>query len=206
MAPAKSPVKQSTRRSSLAAQATARGIGRSAHVESLEGTVLAALKAAQHRRQARSADKGLSQEAMTEHTVRLRSAGGLDRRFVLTYAIDPDDAGAVVFRIRPASAKGLDVPSSSPLMLTTQEAADRLNVSRPYVVKLAEEGVFKDVERTQAGHRRIPATEVDRVHGDMRSTRRAALHRIEAFAPDLRQRELDAARTAPKRRWVKTAG
>ena len=73
-------------------------------------------------------------------------------------------------------------------------------------IKLAEEGVFKDVERTQAGHRRIPATEVDRVHGDMRSTRRAALHRIEALAPDLRQRELDAARTAPKRRWVKTAG
>lgn len=201
----KSPVKQSARRSALAAQATVRG-ARSSHIESLEGTVLAALKAAQHRRQARSADNGLPQEATAEHTVRMRSAGGLDRRFVLTYAIDPDDAGAVVFRIRPASAKALDVPPPSPLMLTTQEAADRLNVSRPYVVKLAEEGVFKDVERTQAGHRRIPATEVDRVRDDMLSTRRAALHRIEALAPDLRQRELDAARAAPKRRWVKTAG
>ncbi len=93
------------------------------------------------------------------------------------------------FSARLVSAKGLDVPLASPLMLTSQEAADRLNVSRHYGVKLVEEGVFKDVERTRAGHRRNPATEVDRVHGEMSGTRRAAPRRIEAWVPDLRQRE-----------------
>jgi excisionase family DNA binding protein len=172
--------------------------------ESLEGAVLAALQAAQHRRQARPAAKGHG--VLAERIVRLRSAGGLDRRFVLSYEPDPDEAGAVVFRIRPASAKALEAPAPALAMLTTQAAADLLNVSRPYVVKLVEEGVFEGVERTRAGHRRIPAAEVDRVRENMRASRRAALDQMEVLASDLRQRELDAARVASRRRWVKPAG
>jgi excisionase family DNA binding protein len=56
-------------------------------------------------------------------------------------------------------------------MLTTQQAADRLHVSRPYIAQLVDHGKFEGVERTQSGHRRIPAAQVGRVHEEMRRTK-----------------------------------
>ena len=91
-------------------------------------------------------------------------------------------------------------------MLTTQGAADRLNVSRPYVVKLVEDGTFKGVERTRTGHRRIPAAEVERVRAQMQASRRAVLHRLEIATTDLSEQELEGTRVAPKRRWIKSRG
>ncbi|WP_179284212.1 excisionase family DNA-binding protein [Bordetella genomosp. 10] len=167
-------------------------------MESLESVVLTALKTVP-RRQA----KANSQDQVQERTVRMRRQGEPDRRFLVAYAIDPNDSEAVIFRIRPATSRDLG-PARTP-MLSTQQAADQLNVSRPYVVKLVEDGVFQGVERTQAGHRRIPAAEVARVQQAMQVSRRTALKRVDTLTSDLRQQELDEARTASKRRWVKTA-
>lgn len=172
--------------------------GRPMVVESLESVVLTALKTVP-RRQA----KANSQDQVQERTVRMRRQGEPDRRFLVAYAIDPNDSEAVIFRIRPATSRDLG-PARTPL-LSTQQAADQLNVSRPYVVKLVEDGVFQGVERTQAGHRRIPAAEVARVQQAMQVSRRTALKRVDTLTSDLRQQELDEARTASKRRWVKTA-
>src|SRR3546814_11245295 len=91
-------------------------------------------------------------------------------------------------------------------MVSTQQAADQLNVSRPYVVKLCEDDVFQGVERTQAGHRRIPAAAVARVQQDMRISRRAALKKADGLTSDLRAQELDTARTNAQPRWTKPAG
>lgn len=87
-------------------------------------------------------------------------------------------------------------------MLTTQEAADRLNVSRPYVVQLVGSGRFEGVQRTRSGHVRIPLREVERVEREMRSVRRAALADIAEATRGLRERELLTAKAKPRRRWT----
>jgi excisionase family DNA binding protein len=133
-------------------------------------------------------------------TVRFRPQGLADRRLILEYAPDPEDAQSVLMRVRPASSEPL--PDAGPQMLTTQQAADRLNVSRPYVARLVDDGRFEGVERTQSGHRRIPVAEVERVHQEMRSVRRAALDHMAEVTKDRRARELKAAKSKSKRRWV----
>jgi excisionase family DNA binding protein len=58
-------------------------------------------------------------------------------------------------------------------MLTTQEAADLLNVSHPYLVKLLES---RAIPHTMAGaHRRIPLSDLMRYRKMRDSTRRRAL-------------------------------
>jgi excisionase family DNA binding protein len=133
-------------------------------------------------------------------TVRFRPHGLTDRRLIVEYAPDPEDARSVLMRVRPASDEPL--PHAVPQMLTTQQAADRLNVSRPYVARLVDDGKFEGVERTQSGHRRIPVAEVERVLQEMRSTRRSALAGMAEVTNDVRGRELQAAKSKAKRRWV----
>lgn len=153
-------------------------------------------------RQARTLREHLAKAGLTHvETVRLRPQGDIDRRLIVEVSPDPEDSRAILLRVRPATARPLPV-AAAPTLLTTQEAADRLNVSRPYVVQLVDAGRFKDVVRTQAGHRRIPAAEVERVHREMRSIRRAALDDIDEATRDLRERELVAAKRKPKRRWI----
>ena len=152
-------------------------------------------------RQARALREHLAKAGLTQvETVRLRPQGSIDRRLIVEVSPDPEDSRAILLRVRPATALPLPVAAALTL-LTTQEAADRLNVSRPYVVRLVDTGRFKGVVRTQSGHRRIPAAEVERVHREMRSTRRAALDDIDEATRDLRERELLAAKRKPKRRW-----
>ncbi|NDZ14460.1 helix-turn-helix domain-containing protein [Variovorax sp. WS11] len=143
------------------------------------------------------------QGLLTVQTVRIRPKGEPDRRFVVEYAVDPQEPTAVILRVRPASTAELG--AESPEMLTTQQAADRLNVSRPYVARLADAGTFQGVERTQSGHRRIPRKEVDRVQGEMRASREAAFLEMDSITTEQRARELNAARAKPKRPWVKTS-
>ena len=153
-------------------------------IESLEGAVLRALT-----RPGR----------VHIETVRLRPKGSVDRRLIVEFAPDPQDRRSVLLRVTPAT----DVPlprAAAPAMLTTQQAADWLNVSRPYVAKLADGGRFKGVQRTQSGHRRIPLAEVEHVEQEMRATRRAALDDIADATRDLRERELLAAKARSKRR------
>ena len=134
-------------------------------------------------------------------TVRLRARGSVDRRLIVKASRDPKDRGAVVLHVSPASPAPL--PATPPPMLTTQEAADRLNVSRPYVAQLVDVGRFKDVQRTKAGHRRIPVAEVERVGRELQAARRAILDNLanDPATRHLRERELRAAQTRPGRRW-----
>ena len=138
--------------------------------------------------------------------VRFRPKGAADRRIKVEYFLDPESRGSVLMRLTPATAAELPAAVAGEDLLGTQEAADLLNVSRPYLTKLVDAGTFMGVVRTAAGHRRIPRAEVERVHAQMRVTRRAALNDMQKATADLRAKELEAARAKAKRRWVsKTA-
>lgn len=133
-------------------------------------------------------------------TVRLRPKGSVDRRLRVEFAPDPRDGRSVLLRVTPASDAPL--PAAAPVMVTTQQAADRLNVSRPYVVQLVDGGQFEGVQRTQSGHRRIPMAEVERIEQQMRTTRRKALDDLVYATRELQGRELLAAKAKSKRRWI----
>lgn len=138
-----------------------------------------------------------------EDIVRFRPKGGGDRRIKVEYLADPQHPGSVLVRLTPSSTAALPPVQAAPDLLSTQEAADELRVSRPYLVKLVEEGKFEGVVRTASGHRRIPRAEVDRVHAQMRAERRAALDEMYALSSEQARRELKAVRENPPRRWVK---
>ena len=138
--------------------------------------------------------------------VRFRPKGAADRRITVEYLPDPKGRGSVLMRLTPATAAPLPAAEADEDLLGTQAAADLLNVSRPYLTKLVDTGMFRGVVRTIAGHRRIPRAEVERVHAQMRATRHAALHDMQKATADLRGRELEAARAKAKRYCVsKTA-
>jgi excisionase family DNA binding protein len=113
------------------------------------------------------------------------------------------DNAAVILRVRPASAA--ELPEPGPKYLTTEQAAKVLNVSRPYVVGLADAGTLKGVMRTGANHRRIPEAEVLRMRELMHNQMRKGIEEIEQLNGDLRQRELDETRKTVTRRWVAKA-
>jgi excisionase family DNA binding protein len=132
-------------------------------------------------------------------TVRIRPEG-VDRQLRMEYTRDPDDEKAMIVRIRLASEKALPEPApAKPDMLTTQAAADILKVSRPYVVRLIDTGKVAGVERTQAGHRRIPRAEVMRIQAKMRATRRTAL---DAWSDVESVDEASERATKTKSRWA----
>lgn len=139
-----------------------------------------------------------------EDIVRFRPKGGGDRRIKVEYLADPQHPGSILVRLTPASQ--LALPPAAAVaedLLSTQEAADLLGVSRPYVVKLVEEGRFTGVVLTASGHRRIPRADVDRVHAEMRAARRAALDEMYRLSGDQRTKELEDALKHAKRQWVK---
>lgn len=147
-------------------------------------------------------------EAVTEQgdavtdIVRFRPKGAADRRIKVEYFADPESRGSVLMRLTPATTAELPTAEADEDLLGTQEAADLLNVSRPYLTKLIDAGTFTGVVRTAAGHRRTPRVEVERVRVEMRATRRAALDDMEKATVDLRAKELEVARAKSKRRWV----
>jgi excisionase family DNA binding protein len=63
-------------------------------------------------------------------------------------------------------------------MLSTEEVAKRLNVSRPYVIKLADAGKLGVVEKTEGGQRRISAEAVEAYRGELQSRSRKALKEL----------------------------
>lgn len=63
--------------------------------------------------------------------------------------------------------------------LTTQQAADLLNVSRPFLVKLIDEGALECVKVGR--HRRLKAEDVFEYHEKMRADRSKALSEMAEF-------------------------
>ena len=120
-----------------------------------------------------------SEESVSAEIVRYRSKGKEDQQIKVEYLFDKENPQAVLIRLTPLSA-----------MLSTQQAADRLMVSRPYIIKLIENNTFQGVLRTGSGHRRIPLSEVERVQQSMREARRKALDEIESLTEELRAQEL----------------
>lgn len=86
---------------------------------------------------------------------------------LLTAAADGDEATVV----------------RSPRELTTQQAAKVLNVSRPTVVKLIDDGVLP--ARKVGSHRRVPLTDLLAFRQDVVAKRRAALDEMTTDAEEL---------------------
>ena len=191
---AKSPPAKSKQPQSLAAR------GRTTPPEGIDPAKLATLQS-----YSRKLNEGPHQQGrMQAKTLRFRPKGeNIDRKFVVESSLDPMDNTAVILRVRPATAA--ELPEPGPKYLTTEQAAKVLNVSRPYVIGLADAGTLKGVMRTGANHRRIPEPEVLRMRELMHTQMRKGIQEIEEFNGDLRQRELDEARKTVTRRWVAKA-
>lgn len=58
-------------------------------------------------------------------------------------------------------ADGQAKPSASDALLTTADVAAKLEVSRPYVSMLCDQGKLGDVVLTEGGHRRIRSSAVE---------------------------------------------
>ena len=191
---AKSPPAKSKQPQALAAR------GRTTPPEGIDPAKLATLQS-----YSRKLNEGLHQQGwMQVKTLRFRPKGeNIDRKFVVESSLDPMDNTAVILRVRPATAA--ELPEPGPKYLTTEQAAKVLNVSRPYVIGLADAGTLKGVMRTGANHRRIPEPEVLRMRELMHTQMRKGIQEIEELNSDLRQRELDEARKTVTRRWVAKA-
>ena len=150
---------------------------------------------------------GLAQNGLIESkTIRFRrKAEGIDRKFVVETSLDPLDGTSVLLRVRSVSTAEIPAANAAGQMLTTQQAAAELNVSRPYVVELVNNGTLKGVGRTAGGHRRIPVAEVRRVRAEMQSGMRKGIDAIAKLTKDARKRELQDARLNAPRRWASRA-
>jgi|SRR5215467_12197537 len=107
----------------------------------------------------------------------------------------PDELYTVLRDVVAALSQGLAI-SIAPhnTMLTTQEAADLLNVSRPTLVRLLTEG---EIEYTTRGrHRRVLLRDVLDYQERTRAERRAALDQM---AADAEEDGLYEAAATPKR-------
>lgn len=68
-------------------------------------------------------------------------------------------------------------------MLTTQAAADRLNISRQYVVRLVDQGVLPS--QKVGSHRRLRASDVAAYKANRDTQRDSALDRLAALSEDM---------------------
>ncbi len=136
-----------------------------------------------------------SDEVDSANQLRKMLAGHIrdDRPVRLTVAFDTETRGELV--LMPALAHSLMellryvgsgravsiVPTEE--MLTTQQAADILNVSRPHLIKLLEQGV---IQFTKVGrHRRVKAQDVFRHMKKRDAERAAALAELAELDADL---------------------
>ncbi len=163
-------------------------------------------------KQLREQMEALGQVQTTLMRVRDKSFG--DRHMVVTYYPDPELKGSVLMRLTPTTpltepsteTKGPDRLSPAEKMLSTGEVAEQLQVSRPYVTKLVDEGKFKGVQVTEGGHRRIPSSAVLEVQKEMRKARSAGLAQVRKLSSEAIEHEVAAAREDARssgRVWIK---
>lgn len=78
--------------------------------------------------------------------------------------------------------RDFDAASTDGRMLPIEEVADILNVSRPFVVRLADAGKLGVVEKTEAGQRRIPAAAVETYRSEQEARARDAPAELAAIS------------------------
>jgi len=134
------------------------------------------------------ADAALAKESGQRLAVHLGHAGGL-RLEVKTGStseelILPPSALRLLLRLLNELGQGNAV-TMTPIRaeLTTQQAADLLNVSRPHLVKLLDKGALPS--RKVGTHRRVRLEDLLAYKRDFQAKRHAALDELQALSQDL---------------------
>jgi excisionase family DNA binding protein len=134
------------------------------------------------------ADSALAKESSRRLAAHLGHADGL-RLEVKTGTsseelVLPPSALRLLMRVLTEMGQGNAV-ALTPIRaeLTTQQAADLLNVSRPYLVKLLDEGAIPS--RKVGSHRRVALEDLLIYKRDFLARRQAALEELVALSQDL---------------------
>jgi excisionase family DNA binding protein len=134
------------------------------------------------------ADSAMAEESGRRLTTHLGDAGGL-RLEVKTDTTSeelvlPPPALRLLLRALTEMGQGNAV-TLTPIRaeLTTQQAADLLNVSRPHLVKLLDEGAIPS--RKVGTHRRVQLEDLLAYKQDLHARRHATLDELQALSQDL---------------------
>lgn len=130
---------------------------------------------------AKESGRKLAAHLANEKGFRLEvKAGGVSEELIL-----PPSALRVLVRVLAELGEGNAV-TLTPLRaeLTSQQAADLLNVSRPYLVKLLDEGTIPS--RKVGSHRRVLLEELLAYKRDLQAKRHEALDELAALSQDLK--------------------
>jgi excisionase family DNA binding protein len=139
------------------------------------------------RKEQEIASKSIFRLVKTAAVISTRKADGVKIKIQETgdFVTVPTKALDLLFYILNNMAEGKSIsliPSDSEI--STQQAADMLNVSRPHIVKLLEEGVipYKKV----GSHRRILLEDLIEYDRKLKEQRNASLKKLAEQAQDLR--------------------
>jgi excisionase family DNA binding protein len=133
-------------------------------------------------------DSALAKESGQRLAIHLGNAGGLRLEVKTETASEelvlPPPALRLLLHALTEMGQGNAV-TLTPIRaeLTTQQAADILNVSRPHLVKLLDEGAIPG--RKVGTHRRVRLEDLLAYKRDFKARRHAALEELEALSQDL---------------------
>jgi excisionase family DNA binding protein len=134
------------------------------------------------------ADSALAKESGQRLAAHLRGADGIHLEVKTGTASEelvlPPPALRLLLRVLTEMGQGNAV-ALTPIRaeLTTQQAADLLNVSRPHLVKLLDEGAMPS--RKVGTHRRVRLEDLLAYKQDLQARRHATLDELQALSQDL---------------------
>jgi excisionase family DNA binding protein len=134
------------------------------------------------------ADSALAKESSRRLAAHLGHADGLRLELRTGTSSEelvlPPSALRLLMRVLTEMGRGNAV-ALTPIRaeLTTQQAADLLNVSRPHLVKLLDEGIIPS--RKVGSHRRVQLEDLLTYKRDFQARRQAALEELVALSQDL---------------------